>query len=1015
MGPNLNVIIGPNGSGKSTLVNGICIGLAGKASILGRASKVGDFVQERKDEASIETELYNDRGENIIVYRKFNRAGKSEWRLNGKKTTEKDVRERVAKYRIQVDNLCQFLPQDKVHDFSRLNNKDLLDSTIDAVGDTGLKEKHSELKTLQKEFDEGDNIYAQKEKVFQEKKEKCDKMEDDVKIFKQKRELMKKQEMLAKRRIWELFYRKKKECKETISTESKQKEVVDKAERSLGPLKKEIEEIKTRITKITKVKGTIASSEKEYADKAKIHSRNIENSKNKLIELEDDETTRLRKMKEREKNKEKYESDIRVLERENRDENFEEVEAKIAEAKRNTIQTSERLVAEKDNIEHKRYDIQSQERELNSVKSELSKLNDIDERKMNTLKGVNKEVWQAVNWLRNNKENFKGQVFEPFLICANVPKAENAIYLENSINNRDMQIFFFTYEEDMNRFLKTVRVDMRLERVGAAMLPRQSLDYYTPRVPGESLTKYGFVSYLKDMVVAPDPVLAYMCQNYHLHNTAVFHPNAEKYNSLILDLGITTYFFGHKRQAANRSAYSGKISTRTTQVKRHNLLGQSADQSRIAELHTSADNIVAEIKGFKLELDSLQLNIKHLKEELEKRRTEERELEQIRLNYNKNAKRIARLRAQIREAEDSQDDETEKERIKSAKHEIIMSMVKSGGFLRTTIEKAVKTSLDTEARCIEYSPLQELLDNKIIQLNSKEEGMVEMRKELTSLSAARKQIEATVIEALRAARKETGNNPIKKDQPPDSYLDYWKKENFPDGLALIDQMIGDFDAQIQCAGDVDQSVVDKYRDLKEQVTELEKEILNRDKTKKKQMRKIQEVRDAWLSSLNNLVREIDSRYGKLLHHMKFAGKVAVHTGKHENDFDNYGMKILVKYRDNDDYQELDPHRQSGGERSVATAIYMLALQTLTTVPFRCVDEINQGMDPINERLVFDLLVETSCNESNAQYFLLTPKLLPDLNYNPRMNVLVVHNGPHLPHHSEWRVEDITSFPVAGGA
>ena len=32
-----------------------------------------------------------------------------------------------------------FILQDKVHDFSRLNNKDLLDSTIDAVGDIGLK------------------------------------------------------------------------------------------------------------------------------------------------------------------------------------------------------------------------------------------------------------------------------------------------------------------------------------------------------------------------------------------------------------------------------------------------------------------------------------------------------------------------------------------------------------------------------------------------------------------------------------------------------------------------------------------------------------------------------------------------------------------------------------------------------------------------------------------------------------------------------------------------------------
>ena len=76
---------------------------------------------------------------------------------------------------------------------------------------------------------------------------------------------------------------------------------------------------------------------------------------------------------------------------------------------------------------------------------------------------------------------------------------------------------------------------------------------------------------------------------------------------------------------------------------------------------------------------------------------------------------------------------------------------------------------------------------------------------------------------------------------------------------------------------------------------------------------------------------------------------------------------------------------------------MLAMQELTQVPFRCVDEINQvkgleirilhdptrfsyhfflskGMDPFNERRVFDLLVQTACQESSAQYFLLTPKV-----------------------------------------
>ena len=89
---------------------------------------------------------------------------------------------------------------------------------------------------------------------------------------------------------------------------------------------------------------------------------------------------------------------------------------------------------------------------------------------------------------------------------------------------------------------------------------------------------------------------------------------------------------------------------------------------------------------------------------------------------------------------------------------------------------------------------------------------------------------------------------------------------------------------------------------------------------------------------------------------------------------------------------------------MATALYMLALQELTTVPFRCVDEINQGMDARNERLVFELLVRTSCHVSSAQYFLLTPKLLTGLKYSPRMNLLIVYNGPLMCHYTDWNME-----------
>ena len=49
----------------------------------------------------------------------------------------------------------------------------------------------------------------------------------------------------------------------------------------------------------------------------------------------------------------------------------------------------------------------------------------------------------------------------------------------------------------------------------------------------------------------------------------------------------------------------------------------------------------------------------------------------------------------------------------------------------------------------------------------------------------------------------------------------------------------------------------------------------------------------------------------------------------------------MKFRDSESLQLLTSTHQSGGERSVSTMLYLLALQDLTNCPFRAVDEINQ--------------------------------------------------------------------------
>lgn len=54
------------------------------------------------------------------------------------------------------------------------------------------------------------------------------------------------------------------------------------------------------------------------------------------------------------------------------------------------------------------------------------------------------------------------------------------------------------------------------------------------------------------------------------------------------------------------------------------------------------------------------------------------------------------------------------------------------------------------------------------------------------------------------------------------------------------------------------------------------------------------------------------------------------------------------------------------------------------------------MDQRAERNVHNSMVNVTCKDDSAQYFLITPKLLPDLNYDAKMKILCVNNGEWLP-------------------
>ena len=133
------------------------------------------------------------------------------------------------------------------------------------------------------------------------------------------------------------------------------------------------------------------------------------------------------------------------------------------------------------------------------------------------------------------------------------------------------------------------------------------------------------------------------------------------------------------------------------------------------------------------------------------------------------------------------------------------------------------------------------------------------------------------------------------------------------------------------------------------------------------------------------------------------------------------MIYLLRLRTNRTFSEgetlsvLNSHRQSGGERAVSTIFYLMALQDLAQSPFRVVDEINQGMDPRNERMVHERMVDIACQELTSQYFLVTPKLLTGLKFHPKMKVHIINSGEHIPDAKEakgtWNMREFAKMAL----
>jgi len=196
-------------------------------------------------------------------------------------------------------------------------------------------------------------------------------------------------------------------------------------------------------------------------------------------------------------------------------------------------------------------------------------------------------------------------------------------------------------------------------------------------------------------------------------------------------------------------------------------------------------------------------------------------------------------------------------------------------------------------------------------------------------------------------------------------------------------------------------VIAQYKALVNQVAAREKELAEHSGTCNSGQRKVNELAKKWTDRLEPLVFKLHLRFAEYMRQMGCEGEVTL--AKEPDDYERWGLVLRVRFREGTTLQPLQAKVQSGGERSVSTILFLMGLQSTVASPFRAVDEINQGMDERNERLVFSRIV---ANSANVQYFMVTPKLLPGLTAMEmeHVTVLFVFNAPELLPFDKWSVK-----------
>ena len=1022
-GPRLNLVIGPNGSGKSSIVCALALGMGGGPNLLGRASQVGRFVRHGKEVGSIEIELHEDgEGENPVVTRQIHLNNKSNWFLNGKATTRNRVVKLLSQYNVQVDNLCQFLPQDRVGDFSKFNDKELLKETVRAI----LGEKYVEMQQQLIEMQQNRSEKQEDVNVLEEEVERMEaqiaRMERDVERMNMREKLLEDIDVRRKKVPWIQFTTEQKRAKALLAGKNDLEKTLGEAESLLAPLSKKRSKQNRKSKRMEEKSSEAKRNEKDAQRKAKKSTDKIERLRSKATECEKDlqefKVQRSNQAANLQRAKSLWEESVR-----NREEmgNLAEIEAKVNEfrvAARKAEGELAALTRERDNLKSERKQLTRAKARKDDRLKEFANQENQRVRAVQNARG-GKNAITAIEWLKSAERNgmLKGKVRGPLMLEVSARDEKHLHILEHMLGPKNALMFVTDNAQDRDLLMNNARSNLR--GVSVINVEPSSIQNTRRHYGNDFLGQHGIVGYLDQLIEGDEVVVEAVRRLCKVHLCLVGTEATEesvKNSNFVTRLagdGKTipphTLFTPSTKYTSKISKYSRKVITSALQNKPL----QFGVGNRRARLLTKNGDSAAgeEAEALRAEVENLTQNIARVHDRIENskpavlradkmRERASRELDEWRQRKTAMKRMDGKIKTYKQKynrlLEDSNKDWREEEaKFVKRVQKVHEASSKAASELGEQLQRACDLKLESTLHLMRYHQSNAMFRHLDQQMNAQKQAVDDLKARCAKMQQDFDESASNVRRLMKEAKQKA---------PLTSEL----KAKFARLSEDMNEIVAEIEEMQAQADNIlgSRSLLRQYEKLKEDVVEKRKRLDESRTGAQDSLDKEEELKASWEKPVHEVVKKISAKFTALFQDIheagyKCAGEVVLVKG---SSYADYGVGIKVKFRENQQMQLLSGVVQSGGERSLSTFLYLLAMQELTPCPFRVVDEINQGMDAEKERLAFYRLVNASCRAKLPQYFLITPKLLQGLKYSNDITVHFTMNGPFCIKQADWAME-----------